>query len=117
MNVGLLGAAAIAWLAVAVVLLTLDPIAEPALGYLGALVIGIAVGLTCAPLFWLAVFGRHGRIAYRGDWARAARRGAWVGLIATVFVVLRLEQIFGFPIMFFVVALIVVAETTLSFER
>ena len=49
-------------------------------GYVGALAIGLAVGLTAIPLCWLVVFARHRRIAYQGDWARAARRGGWVGL-------------------------------------
>lgn len=116
-NFGLLGAAALAWLAVGAVVLTIDPVADPVLGYVGALAIGIAVALTCAPLFWLAVFGRNRRIAYRGDWARAGRRGVWLGIVAAVFVVLRLEGILGLPIMLFVLALVVVAETTLSIER
>ena len=42
---------------------------------------GLAVGLTMIPLFWLTAFGRHKRIAFQGDWTRAARRGAWVGLV------------------------------------
>ena len=55
-------------------------------GYLGALLIGLAVGLTAVPLAWLVVFARHRRIAYKGDWLRAARRGAWIGLFVTVLV-------------------------------
>lgn len=110
-------AAGFAWLAVGAILLTLDPAADVASGYLGALAIGLAVGLTMVPLFWLAVFGRHRRIAYQGDWRRAFRRGGWVGLLAAVFVVLRLEQIFQPVIMLFVIALVVVAETSLSLER
>jgi hypothetical protein len=69
------------------------------------------------PLFWLAVFGRHGRIAYRGDWTRAARRGAWVAFLVILWVALRLQGIFQPPIMLFVVAMILLAETTISLER
>ena len=59
-------------------------------GSLGALLIGLAVGLTVIPLFWLLVFGRHRRIAYSGDWTRAVRRGGWVAVLVAVFVLLRL---------------------------
>ena len=116
-NLALFGAAAGAWLVVLVILFQLDPSAEPLVAYLGAIAIGAAVGLTVAPLIWLATFARHRRIAYRGDWQRALRRGAWVALVVGVFVVLRAEQIFEPAIMLFVIALVVVAETTLSFER
>ena len=53
----------------------------PTAGFVGALLIGLAVGLTMVPLFWLAVFARHRRIAYRGDWTRAIRRGGWVAIV------------------------------------
>jgi hypothetical protein len=116
-TIALFGAAGVAWLIVSVILFSLDPGADPVNAYLGAIAIGSAIGLTVAPLIWLATFARHRRIAYRGDWRRALRRGAWVALIAAVFVVLRVEQIFEPAIMLFVIALVVVAETTLSFER
>jgi len=116
-NVALFAAAGVAWLVVVAVLFQLDPGADPLNAYAGALAIGSAVGLTVAPMIWLATFARHRRIAYRGDWQRALRRGAWVALVVAVFVVLRVEQIFEPAIMLFVIALVVVAETTLSFER
>jgi hypothetical protein len=116
-NLALFAAAGVAWLAVLVILFKLDPGADPINAYVGAIAIGVAVGLTVAPLLWLAAFARHRRIAYRGDWQRALRRGAWVALVAAVFVVLRVEQIFEPAIMLFVIALVVVAETTLSFDR
>ena len=78
---------------------------------------GLAIGLTAVPLFWLAVFGRHRRIAYRGDWVRAGRRGLWVGLVTGLFVALRLQSILSLPIAVFVVVLVVFAELTLSIER
>ncbi|HZC33594.1 MAG TPA: hypothetical protein VE640_09945, partial [Candidatus Bathyarchaeia archaeon] len=61
--------------------------------------------------------GRHRRIAYRGDWIRAIRRGCWVAVVAAVFVILRLQQVFQPPIALFILALVVVAEATLSVER
>jgi hypothetical protein len=48
---------------------------------------------------------------------RAARRGAWVGLVVAVFIVLRLQGALELPIALFILALAVVAETTLSTER
>ena len=116
-NLGLLGAAAVAWVLVGVLVTTRDPYADGMAGYQGALLIGLAVGLTCSPLAWLVMFARHRRIAYTGDWFRAIRRGAWVGLFFAVMVVLRLVDAFQFPIVLFLAAIFVVAELTLSAER
>jgi hypothetical protein len=116
-NVSLLAAALVAWVLVGVLVTTRDPYADVMAGYLGALLIGLAVGLTATPLLWLFVFGRHRRIAYAGDWFRAARRGAWIGLLAAVIVILRLVGAFQIPIILFLAAIFVVAEITLSAER
>ncbi len=117
MNLGCFGAAFVVWVLVGLVVTTQDPIKEPGAGFLGAVLMGLAVGLTTIPLFWLAVFARHRRIAFNGDWTRAIRRGAWVGLVITVLVVLRLQGVLELPIALFMIALIVVAEATLSAER
>ena len=116
-NLALFGLAAVAWILVGIVVTTRDPRADPAAGLLGAGLMGAAVGLTCAPLFWLVAFGRHGRIAYRGEWLRAVRRGAWVAIVVGVFIVLRLQGAFSLPIALFVVVIVSVAEATLSAER
>ena len=116
-NLALFAAAAVAWLVVAWIILTLDPVLEPIAGYAGAVSMGAAVGLTTIPLFWLAAFARGHRIAFRGAWSRAVRRGGWVGLIVAIFVVLRLLDLFQLPFALFILAMIVVAETTLSMER
>jgi hypothetical protein len=116
-NLALFGAAAIVWLLVALVITTRDPVEDPGAGFIGAALIGLAVGLTTVPIFWLVVFGRHRRISYRGDWTRAARRGGWVGLVVGVLVVLRLQGVLELPIALFIVALVLVAEATLSAER
>ena len=79
-NLGFFAAAAVVWLLVGLVVTTRDPVLEPEAGFIGAALIGLAIGLTVIPIFWLIVFGRHRRIAYRGDWTRAVRRGAWVGV-------------------------------------
>jgi hypothetical protein len=116
-NLGFFAAAGVAWLLVALVLTTRDPRVDAGAGFVGALMIGLAIGLTTVPIFWLTVFGRHRRIAYRGDWLRAVRRGAWVFVVAAVFVVLRLLGAFHPAIALFILALVTVAEATLSVER
>jgi hypothetical protein len=116
-NLGFFAAAGVVWILVALVVTTRDPRIDSGAGYVGALLIGLALGLTMIPLFWLAIFGRHRRIAYRGDWMRAIRRGSWVAIVAALFVILRLQQVFQPPIALFILALVVVAEATLSVER
>ena len=116
-NLGFFAAAGLVWVLVALVVTTRDPKIDAGAGYVGALLIGLALGLTMVPLFWLAIFGLHRRIAYRGDWTRAIRRGSWVAVVVVVFVILRLQQVFQPPIALFILALVVVAEATLSVER
>ncbi len=116
-NLAIFGAAAVCWVLVALIVTTRDPVADPVAGFIGAALIGLAVGLTATPIAWLIVFGRHRRIAYRGDWTRAARRGGWLGLIVAIFIVLRLQGALELPIALFILALAAVAEATLSAER
>lgn len=116
-NLGIFGAAAVVWVLVGLVVTTRDPLTEPLSGFIGAALIGLAVGLTATPIAWLIVFGRHRRIAYRGDWTRAARRGGWIGLLIAIFIVLRLQGALELPIALFLLALAAVAEATLSAER
>ena len=116
-NLGIFAAATVVWVLVGLVVTTRDPIADPVAGLIGAALIGLAVGLTLIPILWLVIFGRHRRIAFQGDWSRAARRGGWVGLIVTIFIVLRLYGALELPIALFIVALASVAEATLSAER
>lgn len=113
-NLAIFGCAAIAWIVVALVVTTRDPLLDPSAGFVGAVLIGLALGLTVVPLFWLAVFGRHGRIAYRGDWLRAARRGGWVAVVVALFVALRLQGALELPIALFVLTMVLIAEATLS---
>ena len=116
-NLAFFAAAGVVWILVALIVTTRDPRVDPAAGSIGALLIGLALGLTTVPLFWLAIFGRHRRIAYRGDWTRAVRRGGWVAIVAAAFVILRLQQVFQLSIALFIIALVVLAEVTLSVER
>ena len=116
-NVGVFALALVAWALAAVIVTTRDPRLDPGAGIVGAAVIGLALGLTAVPLFWLAIFARHRRVAYRGDWLRACRRGAWVAIVAAVFIALRLQGAFQLPIALFVLTMVFIAETTLSVER
>jgi hypothetical protein len=106
-----------AWAGVFDVLSTTYPRANATNGLVGAGVIGLACGVTMVPFFWLAVFARHRRIAFRGDWSRAIRRGAWVGMVVTILIALRIQGVLSLPIAVFVAALVVLAETVLSVER
>jgi hypothetical protein len=116
-NLGFFAAAGIAWVLVGLVVTTRDPITDPGAGVIGAVLIGLAIALTLVPLLWLTVFGRHHQIAYRGDWVRAIRRAAWVGIVVTVLIVLRVQGLLELPIALFMIALVVVAEATLSADR
>jgi len=113
-TITLLALAGVAWLVVAIVGVAVDPLADPNAGFIGALVLGAATALTAAPLFWLISYARHRRIAYRGDWLRAARRGAWVGILVAIFVVMRVNGLLQPQIALFLIALALVAEVTLT---
>jgi hypothetical protein len=105
------------WVLAVRVLTMVYPHGDPSNALLGAGAIGLACGTSAVPLFWLAVFARHRRIAYRGDWARAMRRGAWVGLLVAVLVALRVQGVLNLPIAVFAVVLMMLAEVILSAER
>ena len=116
-NIATLLGAALAWVVVLIIVTTQDPRTSGQAAFAGAVAIGAAVGLTTVPLLWLAIFSRHARIAYRGDWIRAFRRGGWVAFVSALFVLLRLEQAFSLPIALFVLVIVGVAEATLSVDR
>jgi hypothetical protein len=116
-NLAFFVGAGVEWILVALVLTTRDPRVDAAAGFVGALLIGLGIGLTVIPLFWLAIFARHRRIAYRGDWTRAVRRGGWVAVVTTVFVILRLQGAFVPALALFILALVILAEAVLSVER
>jgi hypothetical protein len=110
----LFAVAVASWVVVAGIAVTLDPRADPGTGFIGAGALGIATAATLAPLLWLLAFARQRRIAYRGDWIRAIRRGGWIGLLVAVFVVMRINGVFQPQIGLFLAALALVAEVTLS---
>jgi predicted membrane-bound mannosyltransferase len=113
-TLGLLLTAVFAWAVVGFVVTTVDPRGDATAGYIGAGALGVASTATAAPLLWLLAFARQRRIAYRGDWLRAARRAGWIGLLVAVFVVMRINGVFQPEIGVFLAALALVAEVTLS---
>jgi hypothetical protein len=117
-NLVLFALAGGAWAAVAVTFLTIDPVGNTVVLLAGALLLGVAVGLTLVPVLWLSGFAVRGKqIAYRGDWWRAARRGLLVGLAVSLLVVLRGENLLTPPIGLFVVAMAAIVELSLWFRR
>ncbi|HVM30575.1 MAG TPA: hypothetical protein VM305_07385 [Candidatus Limnocylindrales bacterium] len=116
-NAALLAGAALAWIAVVFVVLNLDPRGDPAVLFSGALLLGSAIALTLTPMLWLGQFARSRRIAYRGDWWRAARRGLLVAFVVSLLVVLRGQGELGLPLTLFILAMAVLAEVTLSLRR
>jgi hypothetical protein len=116
-NLGFFAAAAVVWVLVGLVVTTRDPVVDPGAGFLGAALIGLAIALTLVPIIWLTVFSRHNQIAFRGDWLRAVRRSAWVGIVLAILIVLRVQGLLELPIALFMIALALVAEATLSAER
>ena len=116
-NLGVFGLAAGAWSVVALLLTTRSPRGDVGVQLVGAGLLGLAVGLTTVPLYWLAAYARHRRIAYRGDWVRAVRRGTWVGVLVALFVVLRAQEAFSLPVALFAVVMVAFVEVTLSVQR
>jgi hypothetical protein len=117
-NLALFALAAGAWAAAGLTLVTLDPRGNTGVLLAGALLLGVAVCFTLAPLLWLAGFFLRGRgIAYRGDWWRAARRALLAGLAVTLLVVLRGEGLLTPPLAIFVVAMAAIVELTLWLRR
>ena len=98
-------------------LTTIDPTTDSSVVVAGAVLIGAAVALTVAPLLWIAGFVRTRRIAYRGDWIRAARRGCLCGLVAALLIILRAQGAMSPQMAIFVIAMPVLVEITLSVRR
>ncbi len=109
--------AALAWAAVVYVLTTIDPRADSSVVVAGALLLGIAIALTVAPLLWIAGFARTRHIAFRGDWIKAARRACLCGLVVTLLVILRAQGALSAPMALFVIGMPILVEITMSARR
>ncbi len=117
LNAALFLAAIGAWLAAAWLLTSISPRDDAQIQAIGAVLLGVAAALTLWPLFWLASFARRRRIAYRGDWSRAARRALLAGGVVTVLVLLRVMGAFSPPLAAFVVAMALFVELILTARR
>jgi hypothetical protein len=107
----LLVAAAVAWIAVALVLLTVSPVGDAGAQLLGALVLGAAVWLTLWPLLWWASRGALGGLTASG------RRSGLAGLVVSILVVLRALDAVVLPVVLFLVIGAVLVEVAFPLRR
>ena len=70
----------------------------------------LAVTLTITPFAFLAEFVIRRRIAYRGGWFRAARRGVLSGAVVAALAALRIGGALNVPVAIFVVLLAALVE-------
>jgi len=105
--IALLVVAGLAWLALLAAMSTVYPV-DTQVRLAVAAGIGVAAGLTTAPLAWLAAFGRRGR---------AIRRGALAGGLAALLATLQLTGTTSLPVVAFAVLLVVSLELVLSYRR
>ena len=70
----------------------------------------LAVGLVVTPFAFLGEFVVRRRIAYRGGWGRAIRRGALCGAVVAALGALRVGGALTVPVAIFVVLLAALVE-------
>lgn len=104
-------AAIIAWLVVAAVFSLVSPVGSASAQLVGAISLGIAAALTLWPLLWSA-----NRTA-GGSLVTSARRSGLVGLVITIFVILRAIDVIQLPVVIFLVVGAVLVEAAVSLRR
>lgn len=72
--------------------------------------VGVTAALLFTPFLLLGEYAVRRRIAYRGAWLRAARRGAVAGLLVAAFAALRLGAALSWPAALFFAALALAVE-------
>jgi hypothetical protein len=85
------------------------PTAGPNLA-IGVALAGVSVAALVTPFAFLGEFLARRRIAYRGAWPRAARRGAIAGLVIATLAGLRLGGALSVPVALFVLLVAGAAE-------
>ena len=116
-NLGFFAAAAVVWLLVGLVVTTRDPVVDPSAGFIGAVLIGLAVAPDARPDRLADGLRPPSPDRLPGDWLRAIRRRPGSASSSRSSIVLRLQGLLELPIALFIIALVVVAEATLSAER
>jgi len=107
----LVATALVAWVALAVVLLTISPVGDAGAQLLGALALGAAVGLTLWPLLWSANRSAQGALATSG------RRGGLAGLVVSILVVLRALDAVVLAVVLFLVIGAILVEIAFTLRR
>ena len=77
---------------------------------IGVALAAVSVGALVTPFAFLGEFLARRRIAYRGAWPRAARRGIIAGLVVAVLAGLRLGGALSVPVTLFVLLVAGAAE-------
>lgn len=108
--------AALAWVVVAVLFTNVSPVGDATAQLGGALLLGIAVGLTAWPVL-AALARRGGEEAAVGAWTRGARRAGLMGFAVAVLVVLRGLGAFSLPMALFVAGMVVLVEVAFLLRR
>ena len=72
--------------------------------------VGVATAFVVAPFAFLAEFAARRRIAYRGSWGRATRRGLLAGLVIAALAGLRVGDALSVASALFVVIMAVLVE-------
>lgn len=111
LTLALVVAALLAWLVVAVILVTLSPVGNALIQLLGAISLGTAVALTLWPLFWSA------RRSVPGSFVTAGRRSGLAGLVIAILVVLRSLDVVALPLVLFLVIGAILIEVAFSLRR
>jgi hypothetical protein len=104
-------AAISAWLVVAAVFSLLSPVGSASAQLLGAVGLGSAVALTLWPLMW------SGTRAADGSLTTSARRAGLAGLVVTILVILRANDVVELPVVVFLVVGAVLVEIAFSLRR
>jgi len=104
-------AAIVAWFVVAFVLTMISPEGDAGAQLFGALALGAAVSLTLWPPLWSATRHAPGAIATSG------RRGALVGLVIAILVILRAIEVVAMPVVVFLIVGAILVEVGFTLRR
>ncbi len=104
-------AALASWLVVAAVFVLVSPEGDAGVQLLGAISLGMAVGLTAWPLLWSM------RRSSPGALTAAGRRAGLAGLVVSIVVILRVLDAVSLPVLLFLVVGAILVEVAFSLRR